>query len=411
MVAALLAETPTTLTNVPPIGDVEITREMLHSIGVRVEAPDNGVLVIDPTALSQPEVLMPHTGSNRIPILLLGALLHRFPRVMVPVVGGCQIGARKVDFHLQAIEHFGGQIEETLDGYIATRQGSLKGAHIKLPYPSVGATETCLYLGVLAEGRSIICNAAIEPEIFELITLLRSMGAVIFTSSGREIRIEGVKKLSGTNMAVLGDRIEAASWASLAGASNGDITVHGIRPDTLGNFLSHFQQVGGGVELKDESSIRFYRREKLRPAIIETDVWPGFSTDWQQPFAILLTQANGISIIHETVYEKRFGYLKALDRLGAKTQLAAHCLGGTACRYRETSHEHSAIIIGPTTLEARPDEPIEIPDLRAGLAYVIAAAIARGTSLVTGVPFLERGYGDIVPRLTAMNLRIERTTI
>lgn len=411
MVAALLAETPTTLTNVPPIGDVEITREMLHSIGVQVEAPDTGLLVIDPSSLSQPEVLMPHTGANRIPILLLGALLHRFPRVMVPVVGGCQIGARKVDFHLQAIEQFGGQIEETPEGYIATRQGALKGTHIKLPYPSVGATETCLYLGVLAEGRSLISNAAIEPEIFELITMLRSMGAIIFTSSGREIRIEGVKRLSGTHMTVLGDRIEAASWASLAGASDGDITIHGIRPDTLGNFLSYFQQAGGGIELKDASSIRFFRKEKLRPAIIETDVWPGFSTDWQQPFAILLTQANGISIIHETVYEKRFGYLKALDTLGAKTQLTTHCLGGTSCRYRETSHEHSAIIIGPTQLEANTQEPIAIPDLRAGLAYVIAAAIARGTSLVTGVHFLERGYGDIVPRLTAMNLHIERTTL
>ncbi|HEY3993982.1 MAG TPA: UDP-N-acetylglucosamine 1-carboxyvinyltransferase, partial [Ktedonobacteraceae bacterium] len=346
-----------------------------------------------------------------IPILLLSVLLHRFPRVMVPVVGGCQIGARKVDFHLQAVEQFGGQIEETAEGYIATRQGSLKGAHIKLPYPSVGATETCLYLGVLAEGRSIISNAAIEPEIFELITMLRSMGAVIFTTSGREIRIEGVKRLSGTDMTVLGDRIEAASWASLAGASNGDITVHGIRPDTLGNFLSYFQQAGGGVELKGASSIRFFRKERLRPAIIETDVWPGFSTDWQQPFAILLTQANGISIIHETVYEKRFGYLKALDTLGAKTQLTTHCLGGTACRYRETSHEHSAIILGPTPLVVRDQEPIAIPDLRAGLAYVIAAAIAQGTSLVTGIHFLERGYGNIVPRLTAMNLRIGKTTV
>jgi UDP-N-acetylglucosamine 1-carboxyvinyltransferase len=411
MVAALLAETPTTLTNVPPIGDVDITREMLHSIGVRVEALDSGTLLIDPSELSQPEVLMPHTGANRIPILLLGVLLHRFPRVMVPVVGGCQIGARKVDFHLQAVEHFGGQIEETLEGYIATRQGPLKGAHIKLPYPSVGATETCLYLGALAEGRSIISNAAIEPEIFELITMLRSMGAVIFTTSGREIRIEGVKQLSGTSITVLGDRIEAASWASLAGASDGDITVHGIRPETLGNFLSYFQQAGGGVELKDASSIRFFRKERLRPAIIETDVWPGFSTDWQQPFAILLTQANGISIIHETVYEKRFGYLKALDRLGAKTQLTTHCLGGTACRYRETSHEHSAIILGPTPLVAREQEPIAIPDLRAGLAYVIAAAITQGTSLVTGIHFLERGYGNIVPRLTAMNLRIGKTTI
>ena len=411
MVAALLAETPSTLTNVPPIGDVDITREMLQSIGVRVETPDNGVLLIDPSAISQPEVLMPHTGANRIPILLLGILLHRFPRVMVPVVGGCQIGARNVDFHLQAVEHFGGQIEETTEGYIATRQGSLKGTHIKLPYPSVGATETCLYLGVLAEGRSIISNAAIEPEIFELIAMLRAMGAIIFTTSGREIRIEGVKRLNGTDMTVLGDRIEAASWASLAGASDGDITVHGIRPETLGNFLSYFQQAGGGVELKGASSIRFFRKEQLRPAIIETDVWPGFSTDWQQPFAILLTQANGISIMHETVYEKRFGYLKALDRLGAKTQLTTHCLGGTTCRYRETSHEHSAIILGPTPLIAREQEPIAIPDLRAGLAYVIAAAIAQGTSLVTGIHFLERGYGNIVPRLTAMNLRIGKTTI
>ncbi len=411
MVAALLGETPTTLTNVPPIGDVDITREMLQSIGVSVEAPDNGVLVIDPTTLKRPDVLMPHTGANRIPILLLGTLLHRFERVIVPVVGGCQIGARKVDFHLLAIEQFGGTIEETPDGYIASRNGPLKGTHVKLPYPSVGATETCLYLGVQAEGRTIISNAAIEPEIFELITLLRSMGAIIFTSSGREIRIEGVKHLSGSHMAVLGDRIEAASWASLAGASDGDITVHGIRPETLGNFLSYFQQAGGGVELVDASSIRFYRREKLRPAIIETDVWPGFSTDWQQPFAILLTQADGISIIHETVYEKRFGYLKALDTLGAKTQLTTHCLGGTSCRYRETSHEHSAIIIGPTPLEAREQETIAIPDLRAGLAYVIAAAIAKGTSIVTGMSFLERGYGDIVPRLTAMDLRISRTTI
>lgn len=411
MVATLLADTPTTLTNVPPIGDVDITREMLQSIGVRVETPDNGMLLIDPSQLSQPEVSMPHTGANRIPILLLGVLLHRFPRVMVPVVGGCQIGARKVDFHLQAIEYFGGQIEETPDGYIATRQSSLKGTHIKLPYPSVGATETCLFLGVLAEGRSIISNAAIEPEIYELIAMLRSMGAIIFTTSGREIRIEGVRRLNGTNMRVLGDRIEAASWASLAGASAGDITVHGIRPETLGNFLSYFQQTGGGVELKGASSIRFFRREPLRPAIIETDVWPGFSTDWQQPFAILLTQANGISIIHETVYEKRFGYLKALDKLGAKTQLTTHCLGGTTCRYRETSHEHSAIILGPTPLVAREQEPIAIPDLRAGLAYVIAAAIAQGTSLVTGIHFLERGYGNIVPRLTAMNLRIGKTTL
>src|SRR6266516_1622371 len=409
MVAALLGETPTVLTNVPPIGDVTITKEMLTSIGVKVEFPTSGTMIIDPSSLNLAGVRTPHSGSNRIPILLLGTLLHRFDEVSVPIVGGDQIGARTVDFHLDAIRQFGGNVRETDDGFLAQRSDSLKGTHIKLPYPSVGATETCLYLGVLAEGRTTISNAAIEPEIFELITMLRAMGAIIFTSSGREIRIEGVKRLTGTRMEALGDRIEAGSWACLACASNGEITVEGIRPETLGNFLSYFQQVGGGVELVKANAIRFFRKDSLRPAIIETDVYPGFSTDWQQPFAILLSQANGISIIHETVHENRVGYLKALDKLGAKTQLTTYCLGGTTCRYRESNFEHSAIIMGPTPFTAV--DEISTPDLRAGLAYVIAAAVAHGTTMVTGIELLERGYGNIVPRLAAMNLNIERVVM
>jgi UDP-N-acetylglucosamine 1-carboxyvinyltransferase len=406
MVAALLGDTPTKLINVPPIGDVDITREMLASVGVTIEQVSDDAMVINGSTINSSVVPMPHSGSNRIPILLLSAMLHHCEKVEVPVVGGCHIGARTVDFHLDAIRKFGGVVEETPGGYIAYRGKALKGTQIHLPYPSVGATETCLYLGVLAEGKTVISNAAVEPEIFELITMLRSMGAIIFTSSGRELRIEGVKRLTGTRMKILGDRIEAASWASLAAASDGDITVRGIRPDTLGNFLSYYQQVGGGIELVDVDAVRFFRKGRLRPAIIETDVYPGFSTDWQQPFAILLTQAEGISIIHETVYEDRFGYLRALDKLGAKTQVVSACLGGIDCRYRNTNYEHSAIIIGPTPFRA--NKHIAIPDLRAGLAYVIAAAMTQGTSFVTGIHYLERGYGNIVPRLAAMNLRIER---
>src|SRR6266516_50115 len=409
MVAALLADTQTVLTNVPPIGDVTITKEMLTSIGVKVEFMTNGTLTIDPSSMSLSDVPTPHTGGNRVPILLLGALLHHFEKVSVPILGGDEIGARSVDFHLGAIRQFGGKVEETPDGYLAHRTEPLKGTHIKLPYPSVGATETGLYLGVLAQGRTTISNAAIEPEIFELITMLRAMGAIIFSSSGREIRIEGVKRLMGTHMKVLGDRIEAASWACLACASDGDITVDGIRPETLGNFLSYFQQVGGGFELINSNTMRFFRKESLRPAIIETDVYPGFSTDWQQPFAILLSQANGISIIHETVHENRFGYLKTLDKLGAKTQLTTYCLGGTTCRYRESNFEHSAIIMGPTPFTAV--DEISTPDLRAGLAYVIAAAVAHGTTMVTGIELLERRYGNIVPSLAAMNLNIERVVM
>lgn len=409
MVAALLGDSPTTLTNVPPIGDVTITAEMLESVGVTVARPDNGMMIIDGSTMTRSSVSTPHSGSNRVPILMLGALLHRFQTVSVPVLGGDQIGKRSVDFHLEAVEQFGGTVETSDEGFVASRTGPLKGTHIKLPYPSVGATETCLYLAVLAEGRTTISNAAIEPEVFELITMLRAMGAIIFTSSDRDIRVEGVKKLRGTRMKVMGDRIEVASWACLACASNGDITVHGIRPEILGNFLSYYRQVGGGFELVEASSIRFFREGTLRPAIIETDVYPGFSTDWQQPFAILLSQADGISIIHETVHENRFGYLKALDTLGARTQLATQCLGSVPCRYRESNFEHSAIIIGPTPFTAV--EQIATPDLRAGLAYVIAAAVAKGTTRVTGVDMVERGYGDIVPRLAAMNLNIERVAI
>lgn len=408
MVAALLSETPTTLYNVPSIGDVDITADMLTSIGVTIERDyDENTMVIDPSTMNLSSVPTPHSGSNRIPILLIGALIHHFKEVAVPFVSGCKIGARKIDFHLKAIEDFGGKIEESPTGFVASRNGGLKGTHINLPYPSVGATENCLLLSVLAEGRTVISNAAIEPEIFELITMLRSMGAIIFTNAQREIKVEGVQRLHGTRMQVLGDRIEAASWASLACASDGEIIVHGIRPETLGNFLSHYRQVGGGFELIGANSIKFFQQSDLRPTVIETDVYPGFSTDWQQPFAILLTQAEGISVIHETVYEKRFGYLEALNKLGAKTQLTTDCLGATTCRYRDTSNPHSAIILGKTPFIAT-GESIVIPDLRAGLAYVIAAAIADGTSLVMGIPFIERGYGDIVPRLSAMNLAIER---
>lgn len=406
MVAALLADTPSELMNVPPIGDVAITRDMLAAIGVDVQVQGE-TMRIDPARMRSSSVPIPDSGSNRIPILLLGALLHRFDEVAVPVVGGCKIGERPVDFHLTAIEQFGGTVTTTSEGYVARRTGRLRGTQITLPYPSVGATETCLFLGVLAEGRTVIANAAVEPEISELITLLRAMGAVIFTSAGREIKIEGVGRLSGARMPILGDRIEAASWACLAGASDGDITVQGINPNNLGNFLAHFQQVGGGFELLDRDTVRFFRRTRLSPAVVETDVYPGFSTDWQQPFAIMLTQAHGISIIHETVYENRFGYLNALNQLGANTQLATHCLGGLPCRFKDKGHEHSAIIVGATPLRAD-GHVITIPDLRAGLAYIIAAAIARGTSIIRGVHLLERGYGDVVPRLSRMNLKIER---
>ncbi len=406
MVAALLSDQPTTLHNVPDIGDFDITKDMLKSIGTEIEYDKaNRSVRIIPSSIKTSNVPMPHSGSNRIPILLISPLLHRFGEATVPLMGGCKIGARKVDFHINAIKAFGGNIEETEEGFVATKTSDLKGTHFELPFPSVGATETCLFLSVLAKGTSVINNAAIEPEIFELITMLRSMGANIFAYPGRKIRIEGVDKLRGTNMHILGDRIEGASWACLACATDGEIVVDGIRPDTLGNFLSHYQQIGGGYELLGQDSIRFYRNEPLKPTMIETDVYPGFSTDWQQPFAITLTQAEGVSIIHETVFEKRFGYLKTLKPLGVSAQITSYCLG-TPSRFQNKNLEISAIITGKSELKAV--DEIEVPDLRAGLAYVIAAAIADGTTMLTGIHNIERGYGNIAERCKGLSLDIER---
>lgn len=409
LVAACLADGPTTLTNVPQMGDVDITINLLKSIGIEVEWQSDKVLKIDPTPLSTYKVKQADSRHNRIPILLIPALLHKCGKAHVPHMGGCNIGDRKVDFHIEAARMFGATVDIKADGYEAHREKRLQGVHYELPYPSVGATETCLMLAVLAQGTTVIKNAAIEPEIIELITMLRSMGAVIFTSTNREIRIEGVEALKGTHMYVLGDRIEAASWACLAAATGGSIIVHGIRPHTMGNFLSYFQQVGGGYEFLTETSIRFFREKPLTSTIIETDVYPGFSTDWQQPFAVLLTQAHGMSVVHETVYENRFGYLKTLNKLGAKTQTSTHCLG-QACRFHNQGHPHSALIMGATQLQAS-EKPINIPDLRAGLAYVIAAAVANGTSLITNIGLLERGYGDVAKRVNSLTLDLEKVTI
>ena len=406
MVAALLAKGTTKLLNTPRIGDVEITCEMLEASGAKLTWHDDG-LEIDASNLYSSKVPVPDSGSNRIPILLLSVLLQRLGEAHVPAVSGCNIGARPVDFHLTAAQMFGAEIDVQRDGYHATRKGALKACHYKLPYPSVGATESCLFLGVLAKGTSIIENVATEPEIIALITMLNSMGACVQLLPNRELIIEGVDELYGTSFEVLGDRIEAASWAALAAATDGEITVDGIDPATLINFFGPFNKVGGGVSIEGPKSIKFFRRKPLQSTVIETDVFPGFATDWQQPFAVMLTQAKGTSIIHETVYERRFDYLNALSALGARTQIETHCLGSVDCRFRGRDFPHSAIIQGPSALRSE-GLSLDVPDLRAGLAYVMAAALAEGETTISSISRIERGYGDLISRTKDLSLAITK---
>jgi UDP-N-acetylglucosamine 1-carboxyvinyltransferase len=282
-------------------------------------------------------------------------------------------------------------------------EGRLQGCRIRLEYPSVGATEQAILAAVLAEGVTELKNTAVEPEILDLIMVLQKMGAIITVDVDRTITILGVKRLRGFDHTAIPDRLEAASWASAALATHGRILVRNARQSELMTFLNRYRQVGGDFRVTAEG-VEFWReRETLRSIALETDVYPGFSTDYQQPLVIALTQAQGVSIVHETVYEDRFGYVDALNRMGAQIQLYRECLGGLSCRFGQRNYKHSAVIVGPTPLHGA---KIHIPDLRAGFSYVIAALAAAGVSTITGTRIIERGYENLTRKLQDLGAQI-----
>ena len=402
MVAALLGSSPSTLHNVPAIRDVAVVRGLLELHGAQVQYDSHaGVLTIDPTTVAPAMIgdVSVHAGSSRIPILLCGPLLHRLGEAVIPDLGGCKIGERPVDFHLEILEKFGAVVEELGDGLKLRAPEGLHGIKHRLSYPSVGATEQLLLTAVMAEGITRLENAAVEPEIKDLIDTLQKMGAIISVETDRSITIEGVKAMHGYEHVALGDRIEAASWACAALATKGDIFVHGAQQRTMGMFLNVFRKVGGEFDVVKDG-IRFYHPGgELRAIALQTDVHPGFMTDWQQPLVVALTQATGLSIVHETVYEQRFGFTDALVKMGANIQLYRECLGDTVCRFGQRNFMHSAAISGPTPLLAA---DIDVPDLRGGFSHLIAALAATGTSTVSGVGVIDRGYENFREKLTAL---------
>ena len=401
MVAALLGETASVLKDVPFISDVEIVSRLLELHGVLITHSTDGVMTLDPSNVASARMvdIDAHAGSSRIPILFCGPLLHRLGEAFIPDLGGCHIGDRPIDFHLEVLRNFGAVIERLPNGTRMTAPDGLHGAKVSLPYPSVGATEQVLLTAVRAEGITELSGAAIEPEIMDLIAILQKMGAIISVDTDRVIRIEGVASLHGYTHRALFDRNEAASWAAAALATNGDIFVGGAQQQEMMTFLNVFRKVGGAFEI-EEDGIRFYHPGgELRPVVLETDVHPGFMTDWQQPLVVALTQAKGLSIIHETVYENRFGFTDALVQMGAQIQIYRECLGGTACRFGQRNFYHSAVISGPTELHAA---DIRVPDLRGGFSHMVAALAAKGTSNVSNVQLISRGYEHFLTKLEAL---------
>lgn len=408
MVAALLGEEPSELRNVPQIRDVAVVSDLLQLHGVAVEQDaERGVLRLDPRNVESAHVadIGVHAGSSRIPILFCGPLIHRLGEAFIPDLGGCRIGDRPINYHLDILRKFGAVVDKMELGIRITAPNGLLGTKIELPYPSVGATEQLLLTAVRAQGMTELRGAAIEPEIMDLIAVLQKMGAIISVDIDRVIRVEGVERLGGYHHTALPDRIEAASWAAAALATRGDIVVKGAKQPDMMTFLNVFRKVGGAFDINDEG-IRFWHPGgDLKSIVLETDVHPGFMTDWQQPLVVALTQASGLSIVHETVYENRFGFTEALVGMGATIQVYRECLGGLPCRFGQRNFFHSAVISGPTPLHAA---DIEVPDLRGGFSHLIAALAARGTSAVGGINLIDRGYEDFTGKLTALGAQFSR---
>lgn len=404
VMASLLTAEPCVLRNVPLLGDLDLTVKLCQDLGSQVSIDDHQLSIHTPH-IQKSQVSSEVAGLNRIGVMTIGPLLHRCGEVSIPTPGGDRIGPRPIDFHINGLRLMGAEISERDGYYHCISRRRLQGTIIKLPFPSVMATENFLITASLAKGVTIIENAALEPEIIDLIKLLQKMGAIIEIKVDRRIVIEGVETLHGASHTLLSDRNEAVSLAIATYLTGGDVYLRRAQQDTLLTFLNTLSKMHLPFVVDDEG-IRFVSPGKAPPPIaLETDVHPGFMTDWQQPFTILLTQADGISVVHETIYEDRFGYTSALRGMGARIGLYTKCLGEVACRFREKQYMHSCVVQGPTPLKGT---RLAIPDIRAGCSYILAVLCAQGTSEVYGIEHIERGYEQLDAKLRHLGAHITR---
>ena len=381
--AAILSDNAC-IKNVPQISDVHNLEEILDYLNVSFDYRDD-MLHIDSSSLVNKEIGIAFSTKLRASYYFMGALLGKFKKVSISLPGGCEIGARKFDFHLKAFEKMGAKVDVRDDLFIIEAL-ELKGATINLPFPSVGATVNILLASVLAKGKTVINNAAQEPEIGNLIDFLISMGAKIEGKDTDCLKIVGVSELHGGKIEVIPDRIEAGTFI-LMGIMNGEnLRIANVRPDHLTSFLSVLDEMGADYKI-DGDSIITNRTNFLNPVKIETAVYPGFPTDLQQPITSLLVTANGQSVVKETIYENRFQNTVYLNSMGADI----------------IRKGDSIYINGPSFLEGK---LVKTSDLRAGAALILAALSAKGETTITDIKHLLRGYSDLVNKLSNVGAEI-----
>ena len=387
IVATLLPSTPATVLDVPDLDDVITICSVLESLGVIVKKQGSS-LTFDASGLNKSEASYELMSRMRASFLIMGPLLSKMGYAKIALPGGCMIGSRPIDLHLKAFEALGAKItvgNGFVEGYAP--QG-LKGTTIYLDFPSVGATENILMAAVLAEGRTIIENAAEEPEIVDLVTFLSSMGANIKGAGTNVIRIEGVKELKGISHTVIPDRIEAGTYMIAAAMASGDVTIENVLTEHLKPLLAKLSEAGVKV-IKDIDSVRVISDGNISSTDIKTMPYPGFPTDLQAQFMALMTVSNGESKITETVFENRFMHVGELRRMGASIQVEGRC----------------ATVRGVPFLNGA---FVRATDLRAGAALVLAGLAAHGETEIGELHHIDRGYDHLVEKLQGLGAEISR---
>jgi UDP-N-acetylglucosamine 1-carboxyvinyltransferase len=388
IVSTLLAPGRHHLTNVPAILDVELMAQVLEHTGCQVEHGEHELWIVVPED-PLPEAPIELVRQMRASIVVLGPLLARCGEARVAFPGGDDLGARPIEWHMHGLEQMGATFELVHGELVASVDGRLKGTEIELPFPSVGATENLLFAGVLAEGETVIVNAAREPEIEDLITQLNSMGADIDGGGTSLVTIRGVENLAPVEHKVVPDRLEAGTFAVAGAITGGDVTVTGCHPDHLRMELAKLEAAGCEVE-RGNGWLRVLGPERPLPIDFATLPYPGFHTDMQPQMVALLSLATGTSVITENLYDARYRYVGELARMGADISIEA---------------QH-AIIRG---VEALSGCPVLAPDIRAGAALVLAGLAAEGATEVSDPSHIDRGYEDFVGRLASLGATIERS--
>ncbi len=391
MAAAILTEDQVTLENIPQVRDIETERRLLVSMGAEVELGDGNAdhrTTIRFKSISEPEAKYEIVKTMRASSLVLGPLVARTGMARVAMPGGCAIGGRPIDLHIRGLEKMGATIVQE-HGYLEARAARLKGAHLVFDKITVTGTEDLLMAAVLAEGETLMENCAREPEVTDLASLLTAMGAKIDGAGTSTIRVQGVTSLHGATYRINPDRIEAGTFLIAGAITAGDLTVADCNPDHLRAVIAKLEEAAARIDILGPDSIRVRSNGHLKAADISTEEYPGFPTDMQAQYMALATQADGVSMVTENIFENRFMHVHELARMGANIKVDGR----------------TATVRGPAKLSAA---AVMCSDLRASASLVLAALVADGESILDRVYHMDRGYEHIEEKLQGVGAQIRR---